>query len=167
VLSSPPRALHYSDGWLRDWALIELDIEKLGEDLTNIVYIGEVPGPESTHIELAKYRPYLYFKVGRNKSLKLEGCIPEDDMKHPKMTDMNDEPCLIVARRGPITRVTWGRANEVKSVRRTDPEVISGEWCVVGLATSQPFSAKADSGSIVFDLKGRIGGIMTVGAGFY
>jgi WD40 repeat protein len=159
---SPPRALHHSGGWLRDWALIELDVEKFGEDLTNIVYIGEVP--ESTQRELAKYRPYFYFKMGRNKSLKLEGCIPEDDMKHPKMTDMNDEPCLIVAKRGPITGVTWGRANEVKSVRRTDPEVTSREWCVVGL-TGQPFSAKGDSGSAVFDLKGRVGGIMTAGAG--
>src|SRR5947209_1502627 len=102
--------------------------------------------------------------MGRNKSLKLEGCIPDDDMKHPKMTDMNDEPCLIVAKRGPITGLTWGRANEVKLVRRIDPEVTSKEWCVVGLA-GQPFSAKGDSGSILFDLKGRIGGIMTAGAG--
>jgi hypothetical protein len=51
MFSSPPRALHHSDGWLRDWALIELNVEKFGEDLTNIVYIGEVP--ESTHRELA------------------------------------------------------------------------------------------------------------------
>jgi len=36
---------------------------------------------------------------------------------------------------------------------------------VVGLATSQPFSNKGDSGSIVFDLKGRIGGMITAGAG--
>jgi hypothetical protein len=121
VFSSPPRALHRSDGWLRDWALIELDVEKFGEDLTNIVYISEVP--ESTHRELEQYRPYFYFKMGGNKSLKLEGRIPEDDMKHPKMTDMNDEPCLIVAKRGHTTGVTRGRANEVKSVRRTDPKV--------------------------------------------
>jgi len=104
VFSSPPRTSHHSDGWLRDWALIELDVKKFGEDLTNTVYIGEVP--ESIQEELAKYRPYKYFKMGRNKSLKLEGCIPEDDMKHPKMKDMNNEPCLIVAKRGPITRVT-------------------------------------------------------------
>jgi hypothetical protein len=125
VFSSPPRALHHSDGWLRDWALIELDVEKFGEDLTNIVCIDEVPG--LTQRELETYRPYLYFKMGRNKSLKLEGCIPEDDMKHPKMTDMNDEPYLIVAKRGPITGVTWGRANEAKSVIRMDPEVTSRE----------------------------------------
>ena len=163
VFSSPPRALHHSDGWLRDWALIELDVQKFSEDLTNIVYIGEVP--ELIHSELENYHPYCYFNMGRNKSLKLEGCIPEDEMKHPKMTDMDGEPCLIVAKRGPTTRVTWGRANEVKSVRRTGPEVTSREWCVVGLAESQPFSKKGDSGSVVFDLEGRIGGIMTAGAG--
>src|SRR5256885_11308335 len=90
VFSSPPRALHHSDGWLRDWALVELDVEKFGEDLTNIVYIGEVP--ELLRAELAKYRPYIYFKMEGKRSLKLEGCIPEDDMKRPKMTDMNKEP---------------------------------------------------------------------------
>jgi hypothetical protein len=164
VFSSPPRALHHSDGWLRDWALIELDIDKFGEDLTNIIYIGEVP--ESIQGELAQCCPYLYFEMMGNKSLKLEGCIPENDMKHPKVTDVNGEPCLIVAKRGPITRVTWGKANEVTSVRRTDPDVVSKEWCVVGLRRSQPFSEKGDSGSVVFDLEGRIGGIMTSGAGW-
>ena len=36
---------------------------------------------------------------------------------------------------------------------------------MVGLGASQPFSVKGDSGAIVFDLKGRIGGIMTAGTG--
>ena len=57
-----------------------------------------------------------------------------------------------------------GMANEVKSVRRISPGVTSREWCVVGLA-GQSFSVKGDSGSVVFDLKGRIGGIITAGAG--
>ena len=101
-----------------------------------------------------------------DKSLKLEGCIPENDMKYPKITDKNGEPCLMVAKMGPITGLTWGRANEVKSVRLTDPDVVSKEWCVVGLPTSQSFSKKGDSGSVVFDLEGHIGGIMTSGAGW-
>jgi len=162
VFSSPPRTLH-SGGWLKDWALIELDVKKLGEDLTNTVYIGDVN--ESTQEEIAKFLPYSYFKVA-GKSLKLEGCIPEDDIKHLKMTDFNNEPCLVVAKRGPITNLTWGRANEVTSVRRTDPDVLSKEWCVVGLLGSQPFSKKGDSGSVVFDLHGRVGGILTSGAGW-
>ena len=164
MFSSPPRALHHSDGCLRDWTLIELDIVKFGEDLTNIVYVGEVPHPIQE--ELARCCPYLYFKMGKNKSLKLEGCIPEDDMKYPKTTDVNGEPCLIVGKRGPNSGVTWGKANEVTSVRRTDPDVVSKEWCVIGLPESQPFSRKCDAGSVVFDLEGRIGGILTSGAGW-
>jgi len=65
---------------------------------------------------------------------------------------------------GPITGLTWGRANEVKSVTRTDSEVISIQWCVVRLF-KRAFSEKGDSGSVVFDLEGRIGGIMTAGTG--
>jgi hypothetical protein len=164
VFFSPSKTLHPSGGWLRDWALIELDVEKFGEDLTNIVYIGEVP--ESIRRELGTYRPFSYFKMGRKKCLKLEGCIPEDEMKRPKTTDISNEAFLIVAKRGPTTGLTWGRANEVKSVKRTRPGVISREWCVVGVPSSQPFSAEGDSGSVVFDLKGRIGGIITSGTGF-
>jgi hypothetical protein len=67
-----------TDGWPRDWALTELDVEKFSKDLTNIVYIGEVP--RSVYEELVKYHPVFYFDMGRNKSLKLEGCIPEDEM---------------------------------------------------------------------------------------
>jgi WD40 repeat protein len=161
VVSSPPRVLH-SDGWLRDWALIELDVEKFGKDLTNAVYISEVS--ESIQSELMTYRPFLDIVSRITETLELRGCIPEEDMKHPKMTDMNDEECLIVAKSGPITKLTWGRLNEVKSVRRTDPQVISTECCVVGLAR-RSFSKKGDSGSVVFDLNGRIAGIMTGGTG--
>jgi hypothetical protein len=81
------------------------------------------------------------------------------------MSDMNGEPCLIVAKNGPMSGLTWGRASEVESVKRTDFEELSREWCVVELVGHQPFSAKGDSGSIVFDLNGRIGGMMTSGAG--
>jgi len=163
VFFSPPRTLH-SDGWLKDWALIELDVKKFGEDLTNTVYIGEAHRPLNE--ELRKYLPYHFFKMEGNKSMKLEGCIPEDDIKNPKMTDINGEPCLIVAKSGPITGLRWGRANEVVSVTRTAPKVTSKEWCVVGLIENQIFSKEGDSGSVVFDLEGRVGGIMTLGTGW-
>jgi len=43
VLSSPRRNLH-PKGWLRDWALIELDVKKFGDKPpTNFVYIGNIP----------------------------------------------------------------------------------------------------------------------------
>lgn len=41
---------------------------------------------------------------------------------------------------------------------------MSQEWCVLS-SISTPFSVKGDSGSIVFDLSGRIGGILNGGIG--
>ena len=42
VLFSPQRSLH-PKGWLRDWALIELDVKKFGDKpLTNMLYIGDI-----------------------------------------------------------------------------------------------------------------------------
>lgn len=80
------------------------------------------------------------------------------------MKDENDEPCLIVGKRGRSTGVTWGTANEVMSVTRTFSAMISKEWCILS-SISTPFSKKGDSGSAIFDLKGRIGGIMSSGMG--
>jgi WD40 repeat protein len=162
VFSSPPRALH-SDGWLRDWALIELDVEKFDKDLTNMVYIGEVP--QSVRTELGKYLPYFYFKTEGNKSLQLKGYVKEDEWKHPDTTDADGMPCRVVAKTGPITGLTWGKVNEVESVTRADLKVTSLEWCVVGLSKNKQFSQKGDSGSVVFDLEGHICGIMTAGTG--
>ena|SRR5436305_3389837 len=96
VFYSPPRALH-PDGWLRDWALVELDAKKFGKDLTNMVYIGTVD--QSIQDDIQSICPPFQWK---NMSLKLEDSVPEDDMKNPKMTDLNDEPCLIVAKRVPL-----------------------------------------------------------------
>jgi hypothetical protein len=43
VSFSPPHVLHVN-GWLKDWALIELDLKQFGEKpLENIVYIGISP----------------------------------------------------------------------------------------------------------------------------
>jgi hypothetical protein len=42
--------------------------------------------------------------------------------------------------------------------------MISKEWCVLS-SISKPFSEPGDSGSVIFDLKGRIGGIMSSGMG--
>ena len=98
LFSSPPRTLHHSHSWLRDWALVELDVEKFGEDLTNIVYIGGEA--QLTQKGIGEYNPCFYFAMQKSKSLKLDGYIPEDDMKHPKM-------CLIVGKRSPTTGVTW------------------------------------------------------------
>jgi hypothetical protein len=81
------------------------------------------------------------------------------------MRDENDEPCLIVGKSGRSSGVTWGTANEVMSVTRKTPAAVnSKEWCMLS-SISKPFSEAGDSGSVIFDLRGRIGGIMSSGMG--
>jgi hypothetical protein len=164
VFFSPPHSLHHLKGWLRDWALIELDAQKFGDKPPiNIVYIGDIS--DTIEEKLNARPPGFHFKMGGNKSLKLQDYIREDEIMHPTMRDENDEPCLIVEKRGRSTGVTWGTANEVMSVTRDSPvAVTSKEWCVLS-SISKPFSQKGDSGSVVFDLKGRIAGIMSSGMG--
>jgi hypothetical protein len=131
IFFSPPRNLHHSKGWLRDWALIELDVKKFGDKSpTNIVYIGDIP--QRIERKLNAHPHNFYFKMRGIKSLKLQGYIREEEITHPTMRDENDEPCLIVGKSGRSTGVTWGTANEVMSVTRKSPaEVISKEWCVL------------------------------------
>jgi hypothetical protein len=163
VFFSPPRNLHHPNGWLRDWALIELDVKKFGDKPpANIVYIGDIP--ERIEAKLNARPPGFHFKMGGNKSLKLQDYIREDEITHPTMRDENNEPCLIVGKRGRTSGITWGTANEVKSVTRISPALNSKELCVLS-SICQPFSEEGDSGSIIFDLRGRVVGIMSAGTG--
>jgi hypothetical protein len=161
---SPSYSLHHLKGWLRDWALIKLDVKKFGDKPpTNIVYIGNIS--DTIEEKLNARPPGFHFKMRGNKSLKLQDYIRENEIMHPTMRDENDEPCLIVGKRGRSTGVTWGTANEVMSVTRTSSAAVnSKEWCILS-SISIPFSRKGDSGSVIFDLKGRIGGIMSSGTG--
>jgi hypothetical protein len=103
--------------------------------------------------------------MGDKKSLELQGHIKEAELAKPTMMDSNGDPCLIVCKRGRSTGVTWGTANEILSVTGRCPAVVvSKELCVTS-SISKPFSDKGDSGSVLFDLKGRIVGIMSSGIG--
>jgi hypothetical protein len=164
VFFSPPRNLHPKN-WLRDWALIELDTQKFDvNSLTNIVYIDQILEAIRPKLDAD---PRFHLKMKTDKSLKLQQAIPVPEMEKPTMKDENGDECMIVGKRGRTSKVTWGTANEVKSVTRTlyaGKKVTSLEWCVLS-SISIPFSEKGDSGSVVFDLSGRVGGILTGGQG--
>ena len=86
------------------------------------------------------------------------------------MCDQNGDPCVIVLKRGRVTGLTVGRANNIRSYTRNyfdgnEPEV-SKEWAILPFDNkSGPFSARGDSGSVIVDGGGRIGGLLTGGAG--
>jgi hypothetical protein len=92
-------------------------------------------------------------------------------MKDPDMEDAAQEPCFIVFKSGPITGTTMGRANAVKSVGREwdaahkEATATSIEWCIINHDKGKAFSMPGDSGSIIADIRGRVGGLLTAGAG--
>jgi hypothetical protein len=88
-------------------------------------------------------------------------------MRAPDMRDGNDLPCLIVIKNGGGTGVTIGHATGIFSyVRDVDTNTRSTEWAIYNYdSKSGVFSSGGDSGSAIVDGLGRIGGLLTGGAG--
>ena len=92
----------------------------------------------------------------------LHGTIGFDEMWKSTMYDRGGKRCLLVLKNGRTTRLTVGRLNNIFSFTRRcfiDDDGIAMEWSIL------LFSAKGDSGSVVVDSVGRIGGIFTGSGG--
>jgi len=112
------------------------------------------------------------FEHPKDRLLRLRGIISDDLMRDPDMFDGDGEPCLLVIKTGNATNTTIGRANGVFSVVReyfpNDLTVnqTSMEWGIINYdSKSEVFSEPGDSGSIIVDIRGRIGGMLTGGGG--
>jgi hypothetical protein len=111
-----------------------------------------------------------YFKYPEGRLLPLRDIIPKDCMRKPGMLDHDGEPCLLVIKNGNATGVTIGRATGIFSFTReyftNNTHQTSMEWAIFPYdKKSGVFSALGDSGSIIVDGRGRIGGLLTAGAG--
>jgi len=110
------------------------------------------------------------FEFPIDRLLKLRGTIAVDEMRRPTMHDKHGQPCILVLKRGRTTGLTVGRSNNVLSYTRKryggDAPRVSMQWAILPFdEKSGPFAAKGDSGSVVVDGAGRIGGLLTGGGG--
>jgi hypothetical protein len=110
------------------------------------------------------------FKYPSDHLLPLRGVIKEDELRSPQMRDADGEQCLIVVKSGLTTGVTIGRATGIKSFVRkyflNSTHETSMEWAILPYDNkSGAFSDGGDSGAIIVDGKGRIGGLLTGGTG--
>jgi len=110
------------------------------------------------------------FQYPKDRLLQTDGVISDEIMRAPDMWDLEDEPCLLVVKNGNATNTTLGRANGVFSIVReysmNNTHCTSMEWGIVNYdSKSDVFSAPGDSGAIIADIRGRIGGLLTGGAG--
>ncbi len=177
VILSPPINVNVgnsSEGYTEDWAVIEIDASKVNMSNFNgnAIDLG-------THISATDFTYMMYpnpqnpssFKYPNDRLLKLQGTILDKDMRHPPELDQNGEPCLMVIKRGYGTGLTIGRANNICSYSRYYEDgkaETSKEWPILPFnSTSGVFSKGGDSGSVIVDGRGRMGGLLTGGtAGF-
>ena len=110
------------------------------------------------------------FEYPDDHLLRLRDLIEEDQMHNPDMLDHDGEQCLTVIKNGNGTGATIGRATGIFSFVRerfiNGTHHTSMEWAILPYdSKSGAFSALGDSGSIIADGRGRIGGLLTGGAG--
>jgi hypothetical protein len=93
-------------------------------------------------------------------------------MHTPDMWDADGELCLMVVKSGSATDTTIGRATGAFSVVREyyvhnmSINDTSVEWGIINYdSKSGVFSEPGDSGSIIADIRGRIGGMLTGASG--
>ncbi|KAH7888331.1 hypothetical protein F5I97DRAFT_2002004 [Phlebopus sp. FC_14] len=154
VVYAPPITLGAGpDGYTEDFALIEIDTSRFDASNVKINCIDL-----GTKIDDADLMRMLYphntsphtFEYPADRLLHLRGTIPVEEMHKPTMLDQNGDHCIVVLKRGCTTGLTVGRAN----------------WTIIPYdKESGAFSANGDSGSVVVDGRGRIGGLLTGGDG--
>ncbi|KAG8780249.1 hypothetical protein FRC12_023305 [Ceratobasidium sp. 428] len=161
--------------YTEDWAVVEIDRSRI--DNTN--FIGNCIDLE-TSVSAESFTSWMCprsadppsFEYPGDRLLKFSGTIPDSEMDKPdeKTLDHNNEPVIMVIKRGGASGLTVGRLNSICSVVRyyfkDQPSQSTREVAVYPRnSSSGPFSQSGDSGSVVIDGKGRVAGILTGGAG--
>ncbi|KAI0553360.1 hypothetical protein F4679DRAFT_580580 [Xylaria curta] len=131
-------------GYLKDWALIELNPDKFVNGPENKVFIGS--RPELTHISK---------RILENGFLSLVlGDEVEALGRHG-----------IVGKRGSRTGLTFGTKSGIEAVIRhpsaDGEDVYAWEMLIVPEPKYEKFSDRGDSGAAIFDSRGRVIGLVT------
>jgi hypothetical protein len=176
LIYSPPLCLSAgttTEQFTQDLAVIKVDNGKIDRTKFkgNMIDLG-------TDIDMEEFTRKMYpnvknprsFKYPRDRLLMLRGTISDEDMRRPTSLDQSNEACLMVIKDGAATGVTIGRASGIVSYVRVchddDIQGISKEWAILPYdSKSGAFSAPGDSGAVIVDGLGRIGGLLTGGTG--
>ncbi|CAK7563948.1 MAG: hypothetical protein SEPTF4163_001830 [Sporothrix epigloea] len=178
VHHSPPMRVKHAgteNAFWRDWALVELDRQKFpnGFGFENVVnLINKRYNPKLRN-------PPLTYRFPCDNLLRLKGTVPVEELLGQSSTSAfanHNGRRNIVMKRGYGTRVSAGIMLDIESVARSyvgGVQEESFELAVVHLARphdfdsylARVFSNFGDSGAVVFDVKGRIVGMLTGGAG--
>ncbi|KAK3366165.1 hypothetical protein B0T24DRAFT_638142 [Lasiosphaeria ovina] len=138
-------------GFLRDWALIRLDLSKYPNPIINKVYVGgeAVLSPDI----MDAGQTFATLRAHKSRSFD----------HHPRTS-------FIVGKCGQKTQLTYGMTNDIKAIVRQPSNTkgndrkITWEWLVISMDLKAPFSQPGDSGSCVFDTDGQVIGMVVGGA---
>ena len=117
--------------------------------------------------------PFSYSPLFRQ--LGLRGIVPEEEMRKPVDYDKDGNPCIAVLMRGATLGLKIGHANSIFSYTRDNKGRIFKQWPILPIPRAKvrsnnydrctTFGEVGDSGAVVVDAVGRVGGIVTCGAG--
>ena len=95
------------------------------------------------------------FKYPEGRKLRIMGCATEEDLANPTEVDSEGQPYLIVGKDGNTTDLTFGHYAGLVSFALNEVGIPSVELGIynMGVKTSDAFSAKGDSGSLVWHMK--------------
>ncbi|TCD61326.1 hypothetical protein EIP91_008587 [Steccherinum ochraceum] len=169
LMYSPRLAVGASpERYTQDIAVIEVDPSKLPTEFNGNIINLNSKYTFSTLIAATRY----YSKpagILYNGHLGLRGIIGVDEMRNPTTHDQTAAPCIFVLKNGRTSGLTFGRANRALSFIHRKSLGVSKEWTILPSDDKKHeprhFSTKGDSGSVVVDFRGRIGGILHSGCG--
>jgi len=92
------------------------------------------------------------FKFPVQRKLRIEGCATKEDLANPAEFDSEGQRCLIVGKDGNTTDLTVGRYAGLVSFTLNEVGIESVELGIYnsGVKNVEAFSAKGDSGSLVW-----------------
>ncbi|KZV92769.1 hypothetical protein EXIGLDRAFT_789708 [Exidia glandulosa HHB12029] len=160
------------EGFTQDYALVQLDMAKFGDAFRgNVVDLGTEIHPYNFFTMMREFANPFKYPVDR--LLQLQDVIPLASMRNPEHVNRNGDPGLVVLKRGKSTGITVGLATGVFSYVReyskdqSQAPRTSQEWPVLpfGNGRGDVFSDVGDSGSVIVDGLGRVGGLITGGSG--
>ncbi|CAK7563974.1 MAG: hypothetical protein SEPTF4163_001856 [Sporothrix epigloea] len=190
VHHSPPISIQKAgteDAFTRDWALVTLDRQKFpdGYEFENVVDLQSycswaICRLLNKHIERFAESPAPPYEYPTDNLLRLQGVAPVADFIGPPPSSKSaegDGRRNFVMKRGSDTGLTAGIVLDIESVTRQCFEGVeeeSYELAVIHLSNPHEFghglpyefSGLGDSGAVVFDLQGRIVGMLTSGSGW-
>ncbi|KIK65005.1 hypothetical protein GYMLUDRAFT_82987 [Collybiopsis luxurians FD-317 M1] len=160
------------EGYTEDWAVIEIDTSKIDASNFNgnVMDLGGIRRLGFTKLErmMNTLHPNSFRYPTHNGLLRLEVTVPDEDMRRSSMVIKNSSAT------GLTIGCTSGFFSYIRTYSENGDVETSKEWAILpfkyrpspysGMGMFAPFSAKGDSGSVIVDDQGRIGGLLTSGA---